>query len=110
MKSQVSTAGKIAINVTGAPPAASFTMKPLPTTPGTVTSQPAAIIKINHTGNTSNQTPTLNAAAKIQIQPGATSSNSGTPMFSMTVNPPMLNAATPTGVKRKADHMENHTN
>ena len=109
MKSHVSTAGKIALNVSGAPPAASFTMKQLPTKSIT-TSQPAAVIKINHAGNTSNQTPTLNAAAKIQIQPGTPSGNPGTPMFSMTVNPPILNAATPTGVKRKADQMENHTN
>lgn len=58
-----------------------------------------------------NQTnPTqLNTAAKIQIQQQgiATTGGSG-PIFSMTVNPPLLNSTTTTntGVKRKAEQME----
>lgn len=129
VKSQANPAGKIALSVgsVGGPTTA-FTVKQLPSKVGTITGTtsnalstpgavglPAAFIKINHAATATtagfNQTPTthLNTAAKIQIQPGVASSVGGGPLFSMTVNPPLLNSTT-TGVKRKADQMENHTN
>lgn len=129
VKSQANSAGKIALTVgsVGGGTTPTFTVKQLPSKVGTSnimstsgTPTPAAFIKINHANPTtaaaaaSNQTSTqLNTAAKIQIQPGLASSGVP-PMFSMTVNPPLLNSnaaqATTTGVKRKADQMENHTN
>ena len=132
VKSQANPAGKIALSV-GSAGGAAFTVKQLPGKVGTITGTgsntistpgastgglPAAFIKINHAATSAgmNQnTPTthLNTAAKIQIQPGVASSvQGGGPLFSMTLNPPLLNstAATTAGVKRKAEQMENHTN
>ena len=120
VKSQINPAGKIAFSVgsSGTPPP-TFTMKQISTKAGTVGptptivsnsgSSPAAFIKINHptaAPGANQPTTQVNTAAKIQIQQGV-SSGGNTPAFSMTV--PHLNS-TPTGVKRKADEMENHTN
>ena len=133
VKSHVNSSGKIALNAgssTGGTP--TFTVKQLPSNNkvGTVTvghtantiSTPAAFIKLNHataatTAGASgvNQNATLsstqlNTAAKIQIQPGVATTGGSGPIFSMTVNPPLLNAAATAtgGVKRKAEQMENH--
>ena len=95
-------------------------------TANSISSTPAAFIKINHPAGTAstpassalttviNQAPTtqLNTAAKIQIQPGGVAATGGAPIFSMTVNPPLVNspatATTGAGLKRKADQLENH--
>ena len=132
-KSQIKTAGKIAINSGSSSGTPTFTINQLSnnkvignSTANTISSTPAAFIKINHpVGTTStpasaalttviNPAPTtqLNTAAKIQIQPGGVAATGGAPMFSMTVNPPLVNsspaATTGGGVKRKADQLENH--
>jgi len=131
-KSQMKSGAKIALNSgtssnSGTP---TFTINQLSnnkvignSTANSISSSPAAFIKINHSaganttaGSTSVMNPSqptqLNTAAKIQIQPGGVASTGGAPLFSMTVNPPMVNS-TPTattggGVKRKADQLENH--
>ena len=137
-KSQIKPAGKITLNSgssssSGTP---TFTINQFSnnkiignSTANTNSSTPAAFIKINHSAGTTtsaatasttlttviNPTPTtqLNTAAKIQIQPGGVATTGGGPIFSMTVNPPLINstAATTTGggVKRKAEQMENHS-
>ena len=120
VKSQVNPAGKIALSVgSSGTTTPTFTMKQLPGKAGTIGattntitnpgSSPAAFIKINHAtaapGANQTSTTQVNTAAKIQIQPGVVSSGN-IPPYSMTV--PLLNS-TPTGVKRKADQMENHT-
>lgn len=124
MKSQINPAGKLTMS-TGPSAGGTFTVKQLPNKVGTITgsssstislpgnagASPAAFIKINQAAAGMNQTnPTqLNTAAKIQIQQQgiATTGGSG-PIFSMTVNPPLLNSTTTTntGVKRKAEQME----
>lgn len=123
MKSQVNPAGKISLNTGSISQggASTFSIKQLPQKVGNIggtssantsttgtSGQPAAFIKINHPGSTAgtvNQTSQLNTAAKIQIQAGV-STTSSSPIFSMTVNP--LHNSTTTGVKRKAEQMENH--
>ena len=123
MKSQVNPAGKISLNTGSISQggASTFSIKQLPQKVGNVggtsstntstsgtSGQPAAFIKINNPGSTAgtvNQTSQLNTAAKIQIQAGV-STTSSSPIFSMTVNP--IHNATITGVKRKAEQMENH--
>jgi len=132
VKSQINTAGKIALSTgSSAGGTQTFTVKQLSNKAGTIsgtssgtisspgTASPAAFIKINHAATTAtaglNQTNStqLNTAAKIQIQQqGVVAATGGDgPIFSMTVNPPLLNAtnATTTGVKRKAEQMEPET-
>ena len=132
IKSQVSTAGKISLNtgsLSGGTP--TFTVKQLSNNKvgssvagnsSNINSSPAAFIKLNQAPSTTTGMATigvnqsavpsstlLNTAAKIQIQPGSTATSGGAgPIFSMTVNPPLLNSAGTGGVKRKADQMENH--
>lgn len=127
VKSQANLPGKIALSVGSAGgPTNAFTVKQLQNTvkttsnatltPGASTGSSTAFVKLNHAATTTvaglGMNPTVNTAAKIQIQPSvASSGGGGQPMFSMTVNTPLLNSvvATTTGVKRKADQMENHT-
>ena len=132
VKSQVTSAGKISLNtgsIGGGTP--TFTVKQLSnnkigsTVSGNssnINSSPAAFIKLNQTPSTTtgmttiglnpNAAPAstlLNTAAKIQIQPGGVATPGGAgPIFSMTVNPPLLNSTATGGVKRKADQMDNH--
>jgi len=133
-KSQMKAGSKIAINSgSSSSVAPTFTINQLSnnkvmgnSTANSISSTPAAFIKINHPAGTAstpassalttviNQAPTtqLNTAAKIQIQPGGVAATGGAPIFSMTVNPPLVNssatATTGAGVKRKADQLENH--
>jgi len=133
MKTQVNSSGKLPLNTAslgGATP--TFTVKQLSNNKVGATasgnssntiSSPAAFIKINHPSSTSStgvaasgliqttgtSSTQLNTAAKIQIQPGNATTAGGTgPIFSMTVNPPLLNSTATGGIKRKAEQMENH--
>merc|ERR1719189_3274076 len=119
MKFQINPNGKVSLTTasTSQGGASTFSMKQLPQKVGNVggasstktssatSAQPAGFIKIKHPSSTAGKVNKTSqpTAAKIQVQSGV-SNTSSSPIFSMTVNPP-INSTT-TGVKRKAEKMD----